>query len=291
MNLQKTGMSLLAAGFLLAGCGSSDNASLSKFSLAVTDAPTDGATSVVVEFTGIELKPVEGSPVTYDLDAPRQIDLLDFQGTSAATLFSNIDIAAGDYNWMRLKVNAAQQTIDSYIEFDTGEQYSLYVPSGSTSGLQWNQGFTAPANGAVDFTIDFDLKRSVHTQGNSSDDFVLRPVIRVVDNTEVGSISGTIDPLLVTDETCGETQAVYLYELGVEPDDVGSAVEPQTTAFVSTNVDGDYVYTLGFILPGEYTIAFTCQASADMPDTDDDVIFVGAQDVVVSTEVNTVANF
>ena len=167
MNLNKTAISLMAAGFLLTGCGGGSDSNLSKFNLAVTDAPTDGATSVVIEFTGIELKPEGGSPVTYNLESPRQIDLLDFQGTHAASLFSNIDIAAGNYNWMRLKVNAAQQTIDSFIEFEGGEVYSLYVPSGSTSGLQWNQGFTAPANGSVDFTVDLDLKRSIHAQGNS----------------------------------------------------------------------------------------------------------------------------
>jgi len=61
---------------------------------------------------------------------PRQIDLL--------------ALTAGDYSWIRLKVNAARGLIDSYIDLLDDTRHSLYVPSGSQSGLKLNHGFNVP---------------------------------------------------------------------------------------------------------------------------------------------------
>ena len=60
----------------------------------------------------------------------------------------------------------------------------------------------------------------------------------------------------------------------------GSANAPLTSAAVSLdNSSGDWSYTIGFLAPGAYTVAFTCQASDDDPDkADDDIEFVGTDD-------------
>ncbi len=292
-NLKLTGTCIVGALSLLlaSGCDSSSN-DTSRFSLAVKDAPIDSATSVVVEFSGIELKPQQGSSFSIDFQSPRQIDLLDFQGTDAAQLFEDVIIEPGNYNWMRLKVNAAQQTLDSYIEFEDGSMHSLYVPSGEQTGLKWNQGFTAPANGSVDFTVDFDLRKSIHLPSNAGADYFLRPVIRVVDNTQVGHIVGTVDSNLIAGATCGESTAVYLFDDSATPmDDEGSDNPPQTSAMVSTDQNNNLVYALGYVLPGNYRLGLTCQADSDISDTDDDIEFIGEATATVVANETTTVNF
>ena len=71
---------LLALGACGGGGGGSDTGQLS---IAVTDAPIDmGITAVSVRFTGIELKPENGSSILFDfgVDNERDIDLLQLQG-------------------------------------------------------------------------------------------------------------------------------------------------------------------------------------------------------------------
>lgn len=289
---QFTAVLILSSAFLLTSCDNTDGPGYSQLSLAVKDAPIDGATAVVVEFDGIELKPQGGPSFSVDLEQAQQINLLDFQGTDAAQLFANVSIEAGNYNWMRLKVNAEQQALDSYIEFEGGEMFSLYVPSGAQTGLQWNQGFTAPANGNVDFTIDFDLRKSIHQPGNSSDDYFLRPTIRVVDNTVIGHIEGLAASSLLDGSSCGESNAVYLYPQTDDAlDDYGSDNEPQTSANVTLNEENNLSYSLGYILPGDYTLGLTCQADLDDPEMDDAIEFTARMDVTVTENTTTTANF
>ncbi len=282
-------VSVMTLGLL--GCGSSSD-SESRLSIALTDAPIDNATTVVVEFEGIELKPKQGPSITYLLDAARQINLLDFQGENSTALFDGLTIASGEYNWMRLMVNAEQQTIDSYITFEDGSQHSLYIPSGGESGLKWNQGFIAPANGDVDFTIDFDLRQSVHRPSSQGADYFLRPVIRVLDSLSVGHIQGTVSAGLMTDDSCTEGTAVYLFaEEQAVPDDMGSDAPPQATASVNSQSDSSGTFTLGFVLPGNYQLAFTCQADLDDPELNDTVEFASVLAVTVTANNTTQVAF
>jgi hypothetical protein len=131
---------------LLGGCAGSDG-STGQLSLAVTDAPVDEATSVVVAFTGVELKPAGGPSQTFhfcldanadepivqttacDTPAPRQIDLLALQGGGSELILDGVTVPAGRYNWVRLMVEADPASLDSYIELSDGGVYPLYVPS------------------------------------------------------------------------------------------------------------------------------------------------------------------
>ncbi|HVH83467.1 MAG TPA: hypothetical protein VM713_04025, partial [Steroidobacteraceae bacterium] len=54
----------------VAGCGGSGGSG-SMMSLSVGDAPVDGAEKVVVVFSGVQLIPDAGDPVTINFAAPR----------------------------------------------------------------------------------------------------------------------------------------------------------------------------------------------------------------------------
>lgn len=281
---------LTAALVILPGCD--DGGGTGKLSLAITDAPVDGATAVVVQFTGVEVKPADGSARSFDFDAPRQIDLLALTGTDSELLLEDAEVPSGRYNWVRLKVDANEDGIaDSYIDLDDGSRHELEIPSGDESGLKLNTGFSVPAGGAASFTLDFDLRKSVHEPMDAGDSFKLRPTLRIVDNSRIGVIAGTVQGELVGD---GCAPAVYVFAgSGVTPDDVdATAPDPVSSAMPELNAaTGDYDYTVGFLGEGDYTVSFTCDADGDNPETSDTLVFTGTQNATVTADQVTTVNF
>jgi len=277
-----------AALVVLPGCG--DGGGTGKLSLAITDAPVDGATAVVVQFTGVEVKPADGSARTFAFAAPRQINLMALTGTDSELLLDEAEVPSGQYEWVRLMVDASEDGIaDSYIDLEDGSRHELEVPSGDQSGLKLHSGFAVPNGGEANFTLDFDLRKSVHEPMDAGDSYKLRPTLRIVDNATSGAIAGTVQSELVPE---GCAPAVYVFAgSGVTPDDVDAvAPEPVSSAMPALNA-GDYDYTVGFLATGPYTVTFTCDADADNPATDDTLVFTGTQDATVAAEQTTTVNF
>lgn len=287
---------------LMAACGGGGgDGSTGAVSLGITDAPVDFADSVVVEFTGVELKPRDGAPVSIDFAEPRRLDLLQLTGTSRAMLLDGEPVAAGEYEWLRLKVNADPDIGgDSFLRLEAGgQECELRIPSGAQTGLKLVRGFTVGAGTTTDFTIDFDLRKSVvappgqqtdvDTCGNQA--YLLKPVLRIVDNLEVGSISGQVDQSLVA--ACPSPAAapypgnVYVFGpvpagTAVLPDDYDgvaddpNGADPIASAMVNPDTFG---YTVGFLPSGHYVVAYSCDldnaaVDAGAPDSGERVNFV-----------------
>jgi len=283
----------LSAVLLLAAMpGCHDESGIGQLTLAVTDAPVDNATAVVVQFTGVEVKPAEGGSHTFDFDTPRQIDLLALSGHDSEVLLDGVEVPSGRYEWVRLKVDAAEDGIaDSYIDLDDGSRHELEVPSGAETGLKLHGGFGVPNGGAASFTMDFDLRKSVHEPMDAGDSFKLRPTLRIVATESAGAIAGTVDAALVP-TAC--TPAVYVFAgSGVTPDDVdGVAPDPVTTALVELNTtSGQYEYTAGFLAEGAYTVTFTCDAAQDDPAESEVLGFLLPQDATVVAGQTTTISF
>ena len=179
---------------LLAGCGGGGGGStetpMGRISLGITDAPVDGATAVVVKFTAVELKPEDGSAFTINLTPAQSVDLLVLAGGGSRALLENYSVPAGRYQSIRLLIEAQQNQPSSYIDFASGARFPLYVPSGSESGLKLIRGFTVAAGSNSNFTIDFDLRKSVIAPPGQAPNYLLKPVLRMVDNLQVGAIAG-----------------------------------------------------------------------------------------------------
>jgi hypothetical protein len=288
-------ISIISLSMALAGCGN-DSSSGNGLSINITDAPVDSATKVVISFSGISIKPEAGPE--FDIDfvddsgnpAVKIIDLLSLQGSNSEPLLVNQTLDAGHYNWMRLKVITNQVTTDSFIELDDGSQHSLYVPSGNETGLKLNQGFDVTDGGAVTFTIDFDLRKSVLSPNNNSDAYKLKPTLRIVNNENMGHITGNVGSVSLADASCTESDyAVYLYTgEDITADDTGgSGAEPVSTSLLSDASN----YTIGFLDAGSYTLAFTCQANDDDSETDDAIDFIGTTNITVTAGATTRYNF
>ena len=309
--------SIIALTLVMAGCGSSsedssdtgqDSSDTGSMSLSITDAPIDDASSVVVQFSEVQVRGAESSQnLNFTFDPPKSIDLLTLQGTSTEVLFTDVEVPAGVYDEIRLIINAEEGTEDTYIVLvEGGEQHDMTVPSGSQSGLKVKGPLTVTANATASFTIDFDVRKSIVKSGNENSKngvkYHLKPVLRIVDNSEVGNVSGTIDATLLpqaagcSDDDVMTGNAVYIYEgLGVIPDDIDldeATVEPVVTTLVEyDSVSDTYNYELAFLTEGDYTVSFTCNADAENVEEDDDLMFKGSQNASVIAGQTTTADF
>lgn len=310
--LKQIGM-LIGSGLLLVACGSGSSSSdavtatdSNLVTLKISNAPVDEAQAVWVEFTAVTFKSSSDQDITFNLDPPQRINLLALQGGESQALVENVEIPAGNYNQIRLAVNAEfDDVMDSYITIN-GTQHELRVPSGSQSGLKLNTSFTIAA-GTVGmtvadensvYTIDFDLRKSIVNPGGQPGYF-LKPVLRLVQNVQTGTISGKVDSNLLLGANCSDNDplsgnAVYVFAgEDIAADDIdGNQPDPVTTALVNFNSEtGVYSYQIGFLLAGDYTLALSCSADLDDSETDDsDVLFDALDNVSVVAGENTEHN-
>lgn len=276
----------VAAALMLAGCGggSSSGTETGLLSLGISDGPVHDAVKVCIAFDEIELKG-DGAPFVVDPGGIQNINLLEFQGANAAPLLFNEELPAGHYQWLRLGVNAEMGgtggtgddagsnlcTGDaSYMTMEGGMTHNLYVPSGAQSGLKLVRGFTVPANGSADFTAEIDLMKSLTAPPGADPDVVFRPTIRLVNNVEVGTLVGEVSSDLATADACDPS--VFVFDDGIAPNpidtDSDDPEDPVATAMVNEQVEGNvtsYHYSVGFLLAGEYEVAFTCDGQTFEP--------------------------
>jgi uncharacterized repeat protein (TIGR01451 family) len=280
------------------GSGSSGSSSATGLKLSITDAPVQDAdiAAVVVRFTQVIVHSADGTKTTYNVEDNsdpanikpyRDIDLKSLV-SGKSMLLGEIPLDAGDYDWVRLVIDPDH----SYVEETNGGEYLVKCPSCTQSGFKLNRSFTIDTTGWIDFTIDFDLRKSItltHPNALRADyDYILRPTLRILDTTLASSyIHGT-----VTDQRSEKTNPdtpdacwVYVYQgdaAAITPDDICN--DPDTSIcpaadrpLLETPVtfdggSGQYVYNTGYIYPGTYTVALVCQA--DDPLLDDDLLFM-----------------
>lgn len=278
---------------VVSACGGGSSGGTTQMKLAVADAPVDGATAVIVKFTGVELTGNGGNPVTINFAQPKTIDLLNDSGKASAVLFDQ-PIPSGSYGQVRLVVIADGNPSNSYIDISDGSRHGLRVPSGEQSGLKLVSGFNAPDSGVVDYTIDFDLRKAITCPAGQAPACILKPALRLVDNKTVGNIQGTVNASLVPTDC---TPAVYLYAgtVTAPEDNNGAATSSNTNQPLASKVPqvtaqagGGYYYQFTFLPPGSYTAAFTCKASLDNPDqADPTVTFSPIKSGISVTSQNT----
>jgi hypothetical protein len=282
----------------LAGCGGSssgvdemDPNATGTLTIGITDAPVDEAAAVVIAMTEFEFKPADEDEPPFRVaveGAPRQLNLIDFTDGASAVIIDGEEVPAGDYEWMRIYFDESL----SYVQLETdGTTYPLFIPSGAQTGYKLVQGFSVPVNDDVAYMLDFDVRKSLKEPPglggvNGVRTFLLKPTVRLLNVADSGGVSGVVDLSLVDimNERCLLADppltgnAVYVFEgmdavLDDEADDEepGDGLDgPLTSDIVDLNEEtGDYEYHLMFLLPGTYTVAFTCSAMADGAGDDD----------------------
>lgn len=308
--------------YLLVGCGGSSDKALPEnaiiplpsFSLAVSDAPVDDLSEVVVCFTKIELKG-SGQDAVYTvgnesgliasndlcLDSNGDviantvgIDLLQYTGSNSISLVDNISIAAGEYSQLRLIMSDGSYGIDA----ETSEKISVSVPSNELK----LDGFTATLGGTVDFTLEFDLNKAMTNPVGQAGYFLKPRGVRLVNNNEAGHIEGTVDETVLINNQCTplsdaseNVASIYMFEgadLALETLEDNGGDESGNLPYTSTAVTFDseqtsYEFSIGFIKAGDYTVALSCDKGDD-PEVDDEINFIASQNVTVAAEKTAV---
>lgn len=254
--------------------------------LSMTDAPLDGVSKVIVQFTGLEIKPVGSDLKTIWFDTPVDIDILSLQGKRRATLLPEYKLSAGEYEYIRLLVNANQGEYNSLVVLDDNTWLPLYIPDADKTGLKIAKSFRISTQGNTQLTLDMDLRKSLFKESTESA-YRLSPSLRWVKEYEYGHISGFVDNALLSDNGCIDTNsqsfgAIYLYPAlaqGQVPQDIQrNASDPLSSANIEFDASkGEYFYTLGYI-PSKitYSAVLVCDARLENPTTADTLTFVGA---------------
>lgn len=270
----------------IGGCGGGDGGggpASGSISLNLTDAPIDGASEVVVVFSGIELHQAGGATTTIDFSAPKSIDFIKLQGGVTSALTQDAAVPAGNYDWMRLKVLATKNSQgESYIKLLTGQQYPLWIPSGAETGLKLVRPFTVAQGSVTRLVIDFDLRKSITAPPGQDPNYVMRPALRLLDQLQVGKITATVDLAALAAAQLGAGSAVsackgglYLFSGGAAtPDDQdGDAADGADPILYEPiaydGVNAAVTINLPFVEVGTYTLAATCNFDVDAADAND----------------------
>ncbi|MGH7481755.1 MAG: DUF4382 domain-containing protein [Longimicrobiales bacterium] len=253
-----------AAALAAAGCDDAGPAGVGDTHLRVllTDAPSDYIESAFVDIGEIQIIPADGAPIVLSEDGTDgEVDLLTLRNLATATL-ADAEIEAGDYSQIRLIVESASVVLKSGYEFNDGtREKDLFVPSGAQTGIKLNlaagdddvdddDGLVIAPGDAV-LVLDFDVDRSFVIQGSPDTPAGIKgvlftPTIRVAVRDVAGTISGTVSTALTGVSVEGLT-------VTAEPT-TASFMEAFQTATATTLTNADGQYTLGFLVPGTYTV-------------------------------------
>jgi hypothetical protein len=281
----------------LSACGDSGSGNKTgRISIGVSDHPMHDVSKVCIAFNEIELKRKQGSSILADklMDAAETINvnLIEFQGMNAAPLLMDYEVPAGEYLWMRLGVNALRdgmggmddatpeapdcQGTESYLVSE-GTVHNLFIPSGAETGLKLLGPIIVPHGGEANFTAEVDLMKSVAFPGGLSG-AEFRPTLKLVNNAEVGAVTGQVANNLI-DDNPGCAPTVYIFEddmmeagLDVNNSLTSAIVQAQTNELQETG----YHYTIGFLLEGNYELAFSCDDGATLQPSTGKSVFIEA---------------
>lgn len=242
--------------------------------LSLTDAPlmTAGVNGVYITVEELLYNNSEDEWVPMmGFDGPKKYNLLELQNGKTA-LLGDLLLPAGEYEQIRFMLGASEipaskkgpkgppVTAGSWVEFGDNDIYdkdsdqALFVPSGSQTGYKATADlpFTVPPNGMIAITADFDLRRAVVVAGSR---YLLKPVLRLVINEEVGQIVGE-----VTGTDADHRYVAYGYTAGVfneaekEENDEGVRF-PNAVTSSEVVVDPDNPdYVLSFLPVETYTV-------------------------------------
>ena len=233
---------------LLAACGEG------AVVVSLTDAPVDGLSQVSLRVTAVELQRTDGSTERIDV-ADADIDVLALSAGRSIEIASQDDIGAGEFSGVRLLLDADPNELDSFVVERGGGQVPLF----DEGDLFADGRFEISDEETTRVTVDVDLRRGLRAPASAGGDYVLVPALRLVRDSDVGSIRGAVAQALTTDSSCdaegqepGIGNVVYVFSGGVTPDDIDNLnPEPIASARAVLDTDtGDHDYVAGFLPAG-----------------------------------------
>ncbi|MCV2884988.1 DUF4382 domain-containing protein [Aestuariibacter sp. AA17] len=272
-----------------------------RLSFAVSDAPVDEASAVVVSFSSITLVPEDENAesvelaITDDNGDPSYdtINLLDYQGSEQKLLLQNMSVTPGVYKNLIINTYACPQNQNGDSTFCYVEDTSGIKPLKTPSNKLQLGGITVSEGAQETYVLEFNLRSSLVSTANGQS-FNLKPQgISIVSTSSSGKVIGTVDPNILNNSLGCETvfapntdhgKSVYLYSLPAEGEVANvtltdefdaneasagtpeNALAPMASIQISLSESGDvYEFDFGDVAAGNYLIAFSCSAINDDP--------------------------
>lgn len=228
------------------GCGTLGGNPESKKTAAVsspvtfylTDAAIDDVKSVFITIASLDVSSSEGEWVNIPLSVDTEVDLLQLQNGKTSPLAALSQLPAGTYQQTRLVLSEAK--LPRVIDAD-GTEHQLKIPSAYQNGIKIITPFTVVENVALALTIDFDVRKSLKKNGNghSEGKYMLKPVLRLVEDKQAGAIAGR--------SSGGKVACVY--KQGSNLDSSSDCDAAETSAIVNVGK-----YQASFLPAGKYTV-------------------------------------
>lgn len=233
--------------FSLTGCDSSNKPSFGTLTVWLHDDPADFE-EVQIFVERVEVNRQEDDEGWIVIGEPEQhFDLLQLTNGNFEVLGSE-QLETGTYSQIRLIVNR-----DNNFVIENGEEKSLFVPSGSETGVKLNLHEVIEEGNELVLLLDFDVNKSIVKPGQSNQpaEYLLKPVIRATNLANAGHISGLVSPV-------DARPAVYAI--------AGSNTVSSTFADVETGE-----FQLFGLQEGSYTVSVNARAKGFATQNIDDV--------------------
>ncbi len=275
---------------LLAGCGgggSSDTVTpppppaTGTISVSITDDPWHDMDSMVIRVTGMDFGHNNGEVHSFDMPGgPVDVDMMQLQNGVHQALMSDVELPSGDYDWMRLRIDAGQSFMR---DGGTGGQHGFRMGMDAGEGLEVHEPFRIEAGSHGDYMLDYDLRQGVRHSHNGmmGDQFELHSAMRLIRIEQAGGIFGDVDPSLldINHPGCvssGGGNWVYAFPGDADtPDDIADVESDGIPGPIATDrveMDpgtGAHEFHFGYLQEGTYRFAFTCAGERDESGDDD----------------------
>ena len=256
----------------LCACSGGSSSNDGSISVSLMDRPIDGISELNITVTEFWVKP-QGNGPAFQLDmvaTPVTVNLLELSVDDPAVFIDRANIPAGTYNWLEMTIDDSNPMLANAVT-DDGQMkdVDIDVPS---DRVRLINNFDVEPNDSVRLLFDWDVRQGM-TEAVGRDVYILKPVIRVLDVLEFGSIVGEIalNTVVAPENECNadspaenydDGNVIYVFEGAAAPGEIG-VVDPYTTVEATVGTSGNYEYRVP-LMPGTYTIAATCQGGNDL---------------------------
>ena len=282
----------------------SDNVTESQVSIGFSDYPVEDAAKVVLTVDSIEFRRTGEETITVDTFSSQDlgitdadtftIDLLEVQGNDFHLVLDSVILPVGEYEDLRIEVLDENTELSYVEEIEEAAIKELKVPSNEIK----LGSFTVDELSTQTFVVEFDLNQAM-TYNPGPDRYILKPRgVRVVSLVSAATLIGQADTMALSiDSACAENtdintgNAVYLYAgHNLDSSTLVDALDPETAESVPEGSILPYAvgmvseqgeYLISFIEPGDYTLAYSCLASTDSPDTYDAILIPSPETEIV----------
>lgn len=177
---------MIAAAFVLAGCGGGgNNSGTGTLRVSLMDAPLD-ADKIYVDITSVQVhSDTEGWVTVKEFTPAQHVNLLDYSTDGNSLMLAEAPLKAGHYTMIRLMLSSASIVVG-------GETYPVDISNVTSTGVKCNGQFTVGDNQLMALMLDFNAGKSFVNNPVGSTNYKLHPVMVMSPVNMATVVTGTV---------------------------------------------------------------------------------------------------